>query len=163
MNTSNTYVLEKIQQRFADAVLSVHEFRDELTIVVKKEAIVELCHYLKNDDDLSYTLLADLCGIDMATAEKRFGVIYNLYSYKTKHRFRIKVFTEADDPHVPSVTGVWKTANWHERETYDMYGIIFDGHPDLRRFYMPEEFKYHPLRKDFPLMGIPGSLELPKK
>ncbi|HVN49532.1 MAG TPA: NADH-quinone oxidoreductase subunit C, partial [Bacteroidota bacterium] len=76
---------------------------------------------------------------------------------------RLNVWTEEENPHVPTVTGVWKTANWHERETYDMFGIIFDGHPDLRRLYMPEEFEYHPLRKDFPLMGIPGSLELPTK
>ncbi|MBI1806028.1 MAG: NADH-quinone oxidoreductase subunit C, partial [Ignavibacteria bacterium] len=67
------------------------------------------------------------------------------------------------DLHVPSVSHVWSTANWHERETYDVYGIIFDGHPDLRRMYMPEEFEYYPLRKDFPLMGIPGSLPLPRK
>jgi NADH-quinone oxidoreductase subunit C len=82
---------------------------------------------------------------------------------KTKHRIRLKTFTEEENPKVPTVTGVWGTANWHERETYDMFGIIFEGHPDLRRMYMPDEFEYHPLRKDFPLMGIPGSLDLPKK
>jgi NADH-quinone oxidoreductase subunit C len=99
----------------------------------------------------------------MATPKKRFCVAYNLLSFKTHHRLRLKVFTEEKEPSVPSVTGVWKTANWHEREVYDMFGIIFEGHPDLRRLYMPEEFAYYPLRKDFPLMGIPGSLELPKK
>ena len=80
-----------------------------------------------------------------------------------KHRIRLKTFTEEEHPKVPTVTGVWGTANWHERETFDMFGIIFEGHPDLRRMYMPDEFEYHPLRKDFPLMGIRGSLELPKK
>ncbi len=158
----NKTVLEILQNKFSEVIVSYTEFRDELTVVLRKEAIVDVCKFLKNDPVLSYNLLADLCGIDMATAENRFGVIYNLYSYKTKHRLRLKVFTEEKDPRVPTVIGVWKTANWHERETYDMYGIIFDGHPDLRRFYMPEEFQYFPLRKDFPLMGIPGSLELPK-
>jgi NADH-quinone oxidoreductase subunit C len=82
---------------------------------------------------------------------------------KNKNRIRLKVFTEEEDPKVPTMTGVYGTANWHERETFDMFGIVFDGHPDLRRVYMPDEFEHFPLRKDFPLMGIPGSLFLPKK
>jgi NADH-quinone oxidoreductase subunit C len=159
----NQSVLEKLKSKFGAVVLESNEFRGELTVVVAKDRIVEICTFLKTDADLAYELLADLCGIDMATPEKRFGVIYNLYSYKTKHRIRLKVFTEEEDPKVPTVTGVWGTANWHERETYDMFGIVFEGHPDLRRMYLPEEFEYHPLRKDFPLMGIPGSLPLPKK
>jgi NADH-quinone oxidoreductase subunit C len=130
---------------------------------VQKERIAEICRFLKEDAELAFDFLADLCGIDMYTSTKRFGVIYNLYSIKNKFRFRMKTFTEEENPKVPTVTNVWGTANWHERETYDMFGIIFEGHPDLRRMYMPEEFEYHPLRKDFPLMGIPGSLTLPKK
>jgi NADH-quinone oxidoreductase subunit C len=163
MEAMNEKVLERIKAKFGDAGLEPAEFRGELTIVVPGQRIVEICRFLKEDDDLSFNLLADLCGIDMYTPEKRFGVIYNLYSFKTNLRIRLKVFVEEEKPNVPSVTGVWGTANWHERETYDMFGIIFEGHPDLRRIYMPEEFEYHPLRKDFPLMGIPGSLDLPKK
>jgi len=159
----NQRVLEKLKAQFSDAILESNEFRDELTVVVPKERIAEVCRFLKFDAELRYDLLADLCGIDMYTPVKRFGVLYNLYSLKNKHRFRVKTFTEEDDPKVPTVTGVWATANWHERETYDMFGILFTGHPDLRRIYMPEEFEHHPLRKDFPLMGIPGSLPLPKK
>lgn len=159
----NQRVLDKLKEQFGEAVLESTEFRGELTLVVPKERIVEVCRFLKFDSELCYDLLSDLCGIDMYTPVKRFGVIYNLYSLKNKHRLRVKTFTEEDDPKVPTVTGVWATANWHERETYDMFGIIFDGHPDLRRIYMPEEFEHHPLRKDFPLMGIPGSLPLPKK
>ena len=87
-------------------------------------------------------------------------MIYNLLSLKNRHRLRIKTFTEEENPKVHTVTGIWGTANAHERETYDMFGIVFEGHPDLRRMYMPEEFEYYPLRKDFPLMGIPGSLPL---
>jgi NADH-quinone oxidoreductase subunit C len=156
-------VLEKLKSRFEGAVLEANEFRDELTVVVPKERIVDICRFLKEDPQLQFDFLADICGIDMYTPSKRFGVIYNLYSLKNRNRIRLKVFTEEEDPKVPSVSGVFGTANWHERETFDMFGIIFEGHPDLRRVYMPDEFEHHPLRKDFPLMGIPGSLFLPKK
>jgi NADH-quinone oxidoreductase subunit C len=143
--------------------LESNEFRGELTMIVPKERIVEVCTFLHEDEELHFDLLADLCGIDMYSPTKRFGVIYNIYSLITKHRIRLKTFTEEENPTVPTVSGVWGTANWHERETFDMYGIVFEGHPDLRRMYMPDEFEYHPLRKDFPLMGIPGSLDLPNK
>lgn len=159
----NSVVLKSLQERFGESILSSAEFRGELTVVVPKERIVEICRFLKEHPSLRYDLLADLCGIDMYTPVKRFGVIYNLYSLQNRHRLRLKTFTEEQNPRVPSVTGVWGTANWHERETYDMFGIEFDGHPDLRRIYMPDDFEYHPLRKDFPLMGIPGSIPLPKK
>ncbi|HWP82785.1 MAG TPA: NADH-quinone oxidoreductase subunit C [Bacteroidota bacterium] len=160
---SNERVLEKLRQQFPDAIHESKEFRGELTIVVPKEKIVEVCRFLRDDSELRYDFLSDLCGIDMYTPVNRFGVIYNLFSLSTKHRLRLKTFTQEENPKVPTVTEVWPTANWHERETYDMFGIVFEGHPDLRRMYMPEEFEYHPLRKDFPLMGIPGSLTLPKK
>ena len=159
----NDVVLERLKSRFAESILEANEFRGELTIVVPKERIVVMCRFLKEDPQLQFDLLADVCGIDMYTATKRFGVIYNLYSLKNKNRIRLKVFIEEDDLKVPTLTGVYGTANWHERETFDMFGIIFEGHPDLRRVYMPEDFEHYPLRKDFPLMGIPGSLSLPKK
>ena len=155
-------LVEKLKARFGEQNIRAGEFRDELTIVVPKEHIVEICRFLKDEPELKFDLLVDLCGIDMNTPEKRFGVIYNLYSLANKTRLRLKTFTEEDDPKVPTVTGVWATANWHERETYDMFGVVFVGHPDLRRIYMPDEFEYFPLRKDFPLMGIPGSIPLPK-
>jgi len=159
----NPRVLDKLKQQFGDLTLEANEFRGELTVVVSKERIVEVCCFLKFDSELRYDLLADLCGIDMYTAAKRFGVIYNLYSLTNKHRIRLKTFVDEDDSKVPTVSGVWATANWHEREAFDMFGIVFEGHPDLRRMYMPDEFEHFPLRKDFPLMGIPGSLPLPKK
>ncbi|MBI4418216.1 MAG: NADH-quinone oxidoreductase subunit C [Ignavibacteriales bacterium] len=159
----NNVVLQKLQTSFRDAILESGEFRGELNAVVAKERIVEICRFLKEDPDLRYDLLADLFGIDMYTPLKRFGIVYNLYSLKNKHRIRLKTFVDEDHPHVASVATVWETANWHERETYDMFGIVFDGHPDLRRIYMPDDFEYFPLRKDFPLMGIPGSIPLPKK
>jgi NADH-quinone oxidoreductase subunit C len=158
----NAVIIDKFKARFGEQNLQVSEFRNELTIVVPKDRIVEICRFLKEDAELKFDLLADLCGIDMNTPEKRFGVIYNLYSLTNKFRLRLKTFTDEEDPKVPTVTGVWGTANWHERETFDMFGVVFVGHPDLRRVYMPEEFEHHPLRKDFPLMGIPGSIPLPK-
>ncbi|MBN1396898.1 MAG: NADH-quinone oxidoreductase subunit C [Bacteroidetes bacterium] len=163
MEEKNEKVINKLKASHPDVILDANEFRGELTVTVPKERIVEVCRFVKEDGELAFDLLADLCGIDMNTSENRFGVIYNLYSLKNKHRIRLKTYTQEEQPKVPTVTGVWSTANWHERETYDMFGIIFEGHPDLRRMYMPEEFEYHPLRKEFPLMGIPGSLNLPKK
>jgi NADH-quinone oxidoreductase subunit C len=162
MKLTNEKVLEKLTAKFGDSVFESNEFRGELTVVIPKDRIVEVCRFLKEENELGFDLLADMCGIDMNTPSKRFGVIYNLYSLANKHRIRLKIFTEEENPKVPTVTGVWGTANWHEREAFDMFGIIFEGHPDLRRIYMPDEFAYHPLRKDFPLMGIRGSLELPK-
>ena len=163
MEAMNEKVLERLKAKFADTAFEANEFRGELTIVIPKERIVEVCKFLKEDNELCFDLLADLCGIDMNTPSNRFGVIYNLYSFTTRHRIRLKTFIEEEHPKVPTVTSVWGTANWHEREAFDMFGIIFEGHPDLRRIYMPDEFEYYPLRKDFPLMGIRGSLDLPKK
>ena len=159
----NNRVVEKLKARFSEAKFEPSEFRRELTLIVPREIIVAVCRFLKEDEELQFDLLADLCGIDMNTPVERFGVIYNLYSLKNKQRIRLKTFVEEEDPKLPTVTSIWGTANWHERETFDMFGIIFEGHPDLRRVYMPEEFEHFPLRKDFPLMGIPGSIPLPKK
>jgi NADH-quinone oxidoreductase subunit C len=155
--------VEKLKVNFADAILDIVEFRGETTVVVSKERIVQVCNFLKTDSDLVFDLLSDLCGVDQFQRKDRFEVVYNLYSIKNKIRLRLKVRVDEKDLHVPTVTSVWSTANWHERETFDMYGLIFDGHPDLRRMYMPEEYEYHPLRKDFPLMGIPDSIPLPRK
>lgn len=158
----NQIVLQKLQSTFGEAIVESGEFRNEMTIVVAADRVVEVCRFLKTGE-FRYELLADLCGLDMYTPVKRFCVVYNVYSLLHRHRLRLKAFVEESNPRLPSVTSVWATANWHERETYDMFGIIFDGHPDLRRIYMPDDFEHHPLRKDFPLMGIPGSLHLPKK
>ncbi len=160
---TNEQVRVALEKHLTGALVSASEFRGELTCVIPREKIIEVCRFLRDDPALRYDLLVDVCGIDMYTPVDRFGVIYNLLSIPGRHRLRLKVFLQEDDPHVRTVTGVWAAANFYERETYDMFGIIFDGHPDLRRIYMPEEFEHYPLRKDFPLMGIPGSLPLPKK
>ncbi len=156
-------VTQKLLDNFRDSIETINEFRGELTVVVRKRDIVRVCEFLRDDSDLRFDSLRDICGADYYRTDDRFEVIYNLYSLQSNFRLRIKVRTGESDLHVPSVTSVWRTADWHEREPYDLLGIIFDGYPHLRRMYIPEEFEYYPLRKDFPLMGIPGSLSLPRK
>jgi NADH-quinone oxidoreductase subunit C len=156
-------ILEKLSTHFRDSLISVNEFRGELTVVVKKEDLVRVCDFLKHDEELKFEFLEDLSGVDMYTPTDRFQVVYHLFSLKNRYHLRVKVMVDESDLKVPTVSSVWSTANWHEREAYDMFGIVFEGHPDLRRLYMPDEFEYYPLRKDFPLMGIPGSLSLPQK
>ncbi len=156
-------ILSRLQQRFPASVLSHKEFRGDLTVQIKKQDIVAVCKFLKSDPELMFDMVIDLCGVDMYRPEGRFEVIYNLYSLPNKAYLRLRVHVDEEDPVVESVTGIWSGANWHERETYDMIGVKFSGHPDLRRMYMPEDFEYHPLRKDFPLMGIPDSIPLPRK
>jgi NADH-quinone oxidoreductase subunit C len=141
----------KLKQKFADAVLDVVEFRGETTITVKKEQIVEICKFLKGD--LGYNFLCDLCGVDYLGKSPRFMVVYNLYNISLKDRLRIKVPVEENDATVDTVSGVWSTANWPERECWDLMGISFNNHPDLRRILMPADWEGHPLRKDYPVQG----------
>jgi NADH-quinone oxidoreductase subunit C len=105
----------------------------------------------------------DVTAIDEARKKNRFTAVYHIYSFKHNYRLRIKANVDDASCSIDSVTPIYRSAEWYERETYDMFGIKFNNHPDLRRMYMPEEFEYHPLRKEFPVMGIPGSLSLPKK
>ncbi|MEW6062510.1 MAG: NADH-quinone oxidoreductase subunit C [Bacteroidota bacterium] len=158
-----TTVVEKLKSQFPQHILAIKEFRGETTVHLKKEQIVDVCKFLRDDVDCQFNYCSDVCGADAYTPENRFEVIYNLYSIPLNHRIRLKVTIDESDMHCPSVTSVWPGAEWPERETYDMFGIIFDGNKDLRRMYMPEEFEYYPLRKDFPLMGIPDSIPLPRK
>lgn len=144
------------------------EHRNQLTIVIPAKDLIKVCELLKTDEATLFDMLIDVTGIDWARDEKRFETVYFLYSNKYKSRLRLKVKLDSEEPICPSVVSVWESANWYERETFDMYGIRFDGHPGLRRFYMPEDFvdpesqePLYPLRKDFPLMGVPDSLPLP--
>ena len=135
---------------FAETV----EALGEVTLVVPRERIAEVCAHMKTAPGLEFNMLADLCGVDRGPEEEpRFEVNYHLFSTTRHHRLRLKVLLNEDDPHAPTVTGVWRTANWHERETFDMFGVVFDGHPDLRRILLPDEWQGHALRKDFPLRG----------
>jgi NADH-quinone oxidoreductase subunit C len=133
-------------------VTDVIEGHGEVTLMVPGESIVDVCRFMKVEQ--GFDLLADLCGADRGPEEDpRFEVNYHLFSTKHHNRLRLKVLLSEDDPHVATVTQIWKTANWHERETYDLLGVIFDGHPDLRRILLPSDFDGHALRKDYPLRG----------
>jgi NADH-quinone oxidoreductase subunit C len=153
----------KLTLNFPNYQIEFSEYIDEFCIKVDKEHIVNICTFLKDDEDLKFLLSEDITAIDWATRKNRFTVVYHIFSLKNNFRLKIKADVDESDCSIDSVTSVWRAANWQERECYDMYGIIFKNHPDLRRMYMPEDFEYYPLRKDFPLMGIPGSLSLPKK
>jgi len=146
-------VVDKLKEHFADAVQETSKAHGELTIVVSREQIVDICLFLKNDPDLRYNMLMDVAGVDYLGREPRFEVVYHLYALPYNRRLRLKVRVPENDLVVPSVTSVWSTANWHEREAFDMMGLLFAEHPDLRRIYMPDDYPGHPLRKDFPILG----------
>jgi NADH-quinone oxidoreductase subunit C len=161
------FIPQKLKEKFPDIHFEVKKYKGELTISFDKKKILEVCRFIKTDPELEFLLCEDITAVDWARRKNRFTVVYHIFSLKNK--FRICLEADVDEPeeksgwNIDSVSSVWKTANWQEREVYDMYGITFNNHPDLRRVYMPEEFEHYPLRKDFPLMGIPGSLPLPKK
>ena len=135
-----------------DWVADVVTGHGEVTVVTPRDSIIEACAFLR--DEQGFDMLADLCGADRGPEEDpRFEVNYHLFSTKHHNRLRLKVLLSEDDPHVETVTSLWRTADWHERETYDMFGVIFDGHPDLRRILLPSDFDGHALRKDYPLRG----------
>src|SRR4051812_28547099 len=141
-------------ERAGDAIISAKEFVGEISLTVARDRIVEVAQAFRDD---GFNYLVDLAGVDYskfpAWTGDRFGVSYTLYSFSKNNRVRLKVTTDENTP-IPTVTSVWKTANWHERETFDMLGIVFEGHPNLERILMWEGFNGHPLRKDFPIRGI---------
>jgi NADH-quinone oxidoreductase subunit C len=143
---------EYVQAALPDQVESVDISRDELVIVVRRESIVRVLTFLRDDVNCQFKQLMDVCGVDYPGRRERFEVVYNLLSLTHNRRIRVKVWTDEQSA-VPTVTGVFNSAGWWERETYDLYGIWFREHPDLRRILTDYGFEGHPLRKDFPLTG----------
>ncbi|MBA2378027.1 MAG: NADH-quinone oxidoreductase subunit C [Blastocatellia bacterium] len=144
--------VEMLKVRDSAWVADVKDAFGEVTVTVPGEAIESVCHYLR--DDAGFDMLADLCGCDRGPEDDpRFEVNYHLFSTIHYDRLRLKVLLSEDAAKVPTVTGVWKTADWHERETFDLFGVVFDNHPDLRRILLPSDFDGYALRKDFPLRG----------
>jgi NADH-quinone oxidoreductase subunit C len=145
-----------LEQRFGPYIVEVKEQWGEVTIVLAREALLQVCRTLRDDPAFDYKMLVDLCGVDRGVeADLRFEVVYHLYSLTHRHRLRLKVRVREEEA-VPSVVEIWPNANWYEREVYDMFGVRFEGHPELRRLLMPEEWEGHPLRKDYPLRGYRG-------
>jgi NADH-quinone oxidoreductase subunit C len=145
---------KSIQGKFK--TLRTVEFRGETTLYVDSKEIHEVARFAK--EDLGFTYLVDVSGVDNFGEEPRFEVVYELYLFATGEHLRLKISVSEDDLEVPTVSDLWPTADWHEREVYDMYGIKFTGHPDLRRILMWEGYPFYPLRKDFPLAGRPSDM-----
>lgn len=143
--------IERIRAQFPDAIKDVVEFRGETTLVVDKASLLDICAFARDTEELAFNHLSDVAGIDYWPKEPRFAVAYQLYSMRDGTDLRLKVYTDDSDAQLPSVSGIWPTANWLEREIFDMFGLTFTEHPDLRRILLPFDWTGHPLRKDYPL------------
>ncbi len=146
----------RLQTRYPEAILQVEEFRGDMTVSLKEEALLPLCAFLRDDPEYAFHFLVDITAVDYLEAQGktiRFVMAYHLLSHEHNQRLRLKVPLEGETPEIESVTAIWPTANWHEREAYDLFGIRFLHHPDLRRILLPDTWDCHPLRKDYPLEG----------
>lgn len=150
MGTIDTAV-ERLQSELGESVLEVESFRDETTVTIEAEAIVEAARILKENPDLDFDFLAMLTAVDYLPREPRFTVAYRFYSLANKVFIGLAVPVPAESPSIPTIESTYPAANWHEREVYDMFGISFEGHSDMRRILMPHDWEGHPLRKDYPL------------
>jgi len=144
-------LLDELQKKFPGAISEAVIFRNMPSLTVAKESLIAMCECLKSPEGGEYSLLTDHTAVDYPKREKRFDLIYHLYSFKKNDRLRLKVMA-GDNEKVPSVTGVWPTANWLEREAYDLFGVLYEGHPDLKRILMPDGWTGHPLRKDYDIL-----------
>jgi len=159
MSISNDKLVERLQNRFGDVLQCCDVAVDEVTIEVGRERLLDVCTVLREDVGLHFEQLIDLCGVDYleygegAWRGSRFAVVYHLLSVRNNCRLRVRVYVDNEEPRVDSVISIWNVANWFEREAFDMFGILFDGHPDLRRLLTDYGFIGHPFRKDFPLLG----------
>ena len=147
-------VLDKLQETFGALLEDVVHHAGQISVHVPAERLLDLAIWLRDDEDCRMDLLMDLCAADYPDRENRFEINYHLYSVPHNHFLRMKI-SAADGESVPSVTPVWSGANWFEREIYDLFGVPFEGHPDLRRILLPDHWRGHPLRKEYPLAGFP--------
>jgi NADH-quinone oxidoreductase subunit C len=144
--------VQQLRAAMPEAIEEVSSFRDQVTIRVFKDNLVAACTFLRDTPGLEFDFLTDLTAVDYPTRPKRFDVVLHLYSMTQNHLIRVKAAV-AENETIPTVSGVWKAANWEEREAFDMFGIVFEGHPDLRRILLAEDWEGYPLRKDYPLAG----------
>jgi len=147
-------IAEKIEAQCPEAVLVAKEAFGELVLELRREALLAVCRFLHNDPMLDFDFITDICSVDFPNERPRFEVVYHLYSIEKNHRIRLKARVPEEDCRIDSVVEIWKGANFLEREVYDMMGIRFNHHPDLRRILMTEDYEEgYPLRKDFPVEG----------
>lgn len=144
-------VAETLRQRFGELILDVVHFRDETTVLVPRESVPEVCRSLH--DDQGFTLMADLTAVDWHPRDPRFDVVYHLLNMTNYSRLRVKTQLNEGQT-VPTVTGIWNAAHWAEREVFDLFGVVFEGHPNLQRLLLPEGWIGYPLRKDYPQTQI---------
>ena len=149
----SSLALKKLREFAPEAVEDAREFRGELTIYIRPEALVRVCEFLRDEPGLTFKYLSDVTALDLYPNEPRFEVVYHLLSLQTAERLRLKVRASGESPRVDSLVPVYPSANAFEREVYDLFGIQFAGHPYLRRILLPEEWEGHPLRKDYPTEG----------
>lgn len=151
--TEKNLAVQKLREREPQTIAEVVESRGETTVVLARRDLARICEFLAGDASLGFTFLSDISAVDRFPIEPRFEVNYHLLSIQRRERVRIKVRVAGSDATLPSVTGIWPTANWHEREIFDLFGIRFEGHPDLTRILMPDDWEGHPMRKDYPVEG----------
>src|ERR1700674_734961 len=142
-------LVKRYKEKFGPAILEAWTDRKQAILVVARELLAEIAIYSRDDEKFDW--LSDLTAVDWPKREKRFDIVLNMYSFEKNERLRLKVHA-AEDDRVPSVQGVWATANWEEREVYDMFGVVFEGHPELKRILLPDEWQGHPLRKDYDIL-----------
>lgn len=148
---TNTLIFDRLNDKFGDRVQLLGEPYDLLTVAVDKSHIIDVLSYVKTEEELSFNYLTDITAAHYPNAEKPFVVIYHVHNMFQNIRIRFKVALEGNEPSIPSATAVWKSANWMERETYDFFGIDFEGHPDLRRILNMDDLGVFPMRKEYPL------------
>ena len=144
-------VLDKVIRKFPDDIIDSHDYLGNETVIIKKEALLKVCSFIKENRQLEMDMLVDITCVDYPQNSERFMMVYHFYSTKNKYRLRIKAPVSEEDPFIDSLTSMWKSANWPEREVYDMFGVKFNNHPDLTRLLMYDGFEGHPLRKDYPI------------
>jgi NADH-quinone oxidoreductase subunit C len=143
-------IYENLKDKFGESIVSFEEDIADSFIVIATESIADVAQHLAEDEGLAFDFLMCLSGVDLGAKDSNFYVVYHLYSMTHRHKLVLKiVLPKEEEPHVSTVEHIWRTANWHEREVYDLFGIIFDGHSDLRRILLPDDWEGYPMRKDY--------------
>ena len=154
---TDSLALQRLREQFGQVLLEVKIWRNETTVILGRQDLPRVCRFLRDEPGLAFDFLLDVTGVDrlmLPEPTPRFEIVYHVYSLQYRRRLRLKVRVEEGQA-VPTVTDLWPTANWHEREVYDLFGVAFEGHPDLRRILLPDDWEGHPLRKDYPVEASP--------